>query len=404
MPQRHSLVVKAWAEKFPTQLALRCNGQALNYGELWQYTLHAMEKLQELEIRPGDRVVLVGEVGLQMVPLLLAVSELDAWAVPLDATRSVRDVEQIRIFSGCRRILYCVGDSVLASDHARADITAHFEPSFLLGAVAVGASNEAAQSEAVRRDAAHQTAAIFWKPTADGGSQGVMLSHQALMFVGSSIAQLTAIGRADTLCYTSSNVYPFGLDPIIMSAFYAGAAVELVPHMTSQQFIQILREGRVSCLIAEQKDYGQVLDFAEQQGLSLWSPKLRIVQTVGGRNHDLEARIENCFGLWSGNLYGVPECWPIAHSSSMLTPDIGSLLPEVEVRLVREDGNEASPGERGEIWVRGPCRMLGYYHDAVATAARLREGGWLATGDVAVPDGAGRMLLVDGASARVLAY
>jgi acyl-CoA synthetase (AMP-forming)/AMP-acid ligase II len=316
---------------------------------------------------------------------------------------SVRDVEQIRISSGCRRILYCVGDSVLAGDHARADITAHFEPSFLLGAVAVGASNEAAQVEAVYRDAAYQAAAIFWEQTEDGSSQGVMLSHQALMFAGSSIAQLTAIGRADTLCYVSSNVYPLGLDPIIMSAFSAGAAVELVPHMTSQQFIQIVREGRVSCLIAEQKHYAQVLDLAEQQGVSLWSPKLRIVQTFGGRNHDLEARIENCFGLWSGNLYGIPECCPIAHSSNILTSDIGSLLPEVEVRLVREDGNEAGPGEAGEIWVRSPCRMLGYYHDAVATAARLRDGGWLATGDVAVPDGAGRMLLVDSGSAHVLA-
>jgi long-subunit acyl-CoA synthetase (AMP-forming) len=384
-------------------MALRCNGQALNYGELWQYTLQAAEKLQELEIRPGDRVVLVGEVGLQILPLLLAVSELDAWAVPLDATMFVREVERIRISSGCRRILYCVGDSVLAGDHARADITAHFEPSFLLGAVAVGASNEAAQAEVVYRCAADQVAAVVWEQTADGSSQGVMLSHYALMSGGSSIAQLTAIGRADTLCYASSNVYRLGLDPIIMSAFSAGAAVELVPHMTSQQFIQMGREGRVSCLIAEQKHYAQVLELAEQQGLSLWSPKLRIVQTVGGRNHDLEARIENSFGLWSGNLYGIPECCPIAHSSNMLTSDIGKLLPEVEIRLVREDGSEAGQGERGEIWVRSPCRMLGYYHDAVATAARLREGGWLATGDVAVPDGAGRMLLVDGASVHALA-
>src|SRR5206468_2016872 len=123
--------------------------------------------------------------------------------------RSVRDVEQIRIMSGCRRILYCVGDSVLAREHARADITSHFEPEFLLGAVAVGASNEAAKPEVVWRDNAQQTAAVFWTTKADGDSRGVMLSHQALMFIGSSIAYLADIGRADTLCHTSSKTYPF---------------------------------------------------------------------------------------------------------------------------------------------------------------------------------------------------
>jgi acyl-CoA synthetase (AMP-forming)/AMP-acid ligase II len=55
----------------------------------------------------------------------------------------------------------------------------------------------------------------------------------------------------------------------------------------------------------------------------------------------------------------------------------------VEVRIVDREGDDAPPGETGELWARGPNIMKGYYKDPQATAAALRPGGWLATGDLA---------------------
>jgi long-chain acyl-CoA synthetase len=68
------------------------------------------------------------------------------------------------------------------------------------------------------------------------------------------------------------------------------------------------------------------------------------------------------------------------------------LHPGVEIRLVREDGSDAAADESGELWARGPTRMLGYYRNETATSAALRNGGWLATGDLARMDEQGRLL------------
>jgi len=72
---------------------------------------------------------------------------------------------------------------------------------------------------------------------------------------------------------------------------------------------------------------------------------------------------------------------------------VGTPLPGVEVRLVDDHGTDASPGEPGEILVRGPAVFLEYWRRPDATSAAFTGGGWFRTGDVAVVDnGAFRIL------------
>lgn len=65
---------------------------------------------------------------------------------------------------------------------------------------------------------------------------------------------------------------------------------------------------------------------------------------------------------------------------------VGILCPGYEARLVMEDGRDAHPGERGELWLRGPSVMKGYHNNREATAKTMAPGNWLKTGDVAVVD------------------
>lgn len=73
---------------------------------------------------------------------------------------------------------------------------------------------------------------------------------------------------------------------------------------------------------------------------------------------------------------------------------IGLPLPEIQVKVVDPEGREMPQGSRGELLVKGPNVMLGYWHLPEATAAAL-EGGWLHTGDVAVEDADGYLRIVD---------
>lgn len=73
----------------------------------------------------------------------------------------------------------------------------------------------------------------------------------------------------------------------------------------------------------------------------------------------------------------------------------GRPLAGIEVRLVDRDGQDVAEGEAGELLVRGPNVMRGYFNDPEATAAAIDADGWLGTGDIAVRDGRGNVKITD---------
>src|SRR3712207_1316313 len=107
--------------------------------------------------------------------------------------------------------------------------------------------------------------------------------------------------------------------------------------------------------------------------------------------------------------YGMTELSPVSHT----TPDVGCeppgalegsvpkgsvgfAVPNSECRLVDPaTGEDAAPGERGELWVRGPNVMKGYLNNPEATADTIDADGWLHTGDVAIVDDNGCYTVVD---------
>jgi len=109
--------------------------------------------------------------------------------------------------------------------------------------------------------------------------------------------------------------------------------------------------------------------------------------------------------------YGLTETAPvvstnpidIAHPERVpFTGSVGLPLPSTDVRLRRVDGSWASPGESGEVCVRGPQVMKGYWQQPAETARVLDREGWLATGDIGVMDERGFLRLIDRAKDMIL--
>ncbi|MBE8595097.1 long-chain-fatty-acid--CoA ligase FadD [Xenorhabdus sp. BG5] len=96
--------------------------------------------------------------------------------------------------------------------------------------------------------------------------------------------------------------------------------------------------------------------------------------------------------------YGLTECSPLVsanpHNLTYYSGSIGFPIASTEIKLVGNDGNEVSPGEVGEMWVRGPQVMKGYWNHPDATDEVLKDG-WLATGDIASVDEKGFISIVD---------
>jgi long-chain acyl-CoA synthetase len=97
--------------------------------------------------------------------------------------------------------------------------------------------------------------------------------------------------------------------------------------------------------------------------------------------------------------YGLTEASPVVScnplSDAARDGTIGLPVPSTDVRIIKEDGTEAKPGEDGEICVKGPQVMQGYWNQAEETAKMFTADGWLKTGDVARQEEGGFFRIVD---------
>jgi len=96
--------------------------------------------------------------------------------------------------------------------------------------------------------------------------------------------------------------------------------------------------------------------------------------------------------------YGLTEASPVVAINPVSDPrlgTVGKLLPDTELRLLDSEGQPVAEGKPGELWIRGPQVMAGYWQRPDATLEMLDHQGWLHTGDVAVLDNDGYLTIVD---------
>jgi long-chain acyl-CoA synthetase len=115
---------------------------------------------------------------------------------------------------------------------------------------------------------------------------------------------------------------------------------------------------------------------------------LRVITSSGAPlQPTVKADTEDLCGMVLGNGYGVSECSPTIALTRIETPrkdiSVGRIFPGIEVRLVGSDGKPVSSGEVGELWVKGPTIMKGYYRAPEETAAAINPEGWFNTRDLA---------------------
>jgi acyl-CoA synthetase (AMP-forming)/AMP-acid ligase II len=143
----------------------------------------------------------------------------------------------------------------------------------------------------------------------------------------------------------------------------------------------------------------KLLDHLRATGQPVVAPRLRFIY-AGGSPLDptLKADVERQFGLTLHNGYGLTEASPTVAQTRLEAPrtdcSVGTVLPGVDIRIVDAQGHDVPAGAPGELWVRGPNVMRGYFKNAELTAQTIDADGWLNTGDMARQEADGALFIV----------
>jgi len=180
-----------------------------------------------------------------------------------------------------------------------------------------------------------------------------------------------------------------GLSVVLLGSLLSGATLYLSARFDPMNARLTLERERLTVILGTPATYNQFLQYAKFRGVqSLKFPALRIIASSGAQLHaSTKSATESLFGMSLHNGYGVTECSPTIAQTRLESPrsdtSIGPPFPGVEIRLAGSDGKTVPEGEAGELRVRGPNVMKGYYRAPEETAAAIDDEGWFNTRDLA---------------------
>lgn len=368
------------ARSLPRATALVSGRRWLGYAALHGHAARQAHALLEAGAAPGERVAVIAGTSPAFVAAMHAASLAGAVFAPLNVRLTAGELaEQLRN----------VEPAVVLCDGARAALAA--EAAALADAPAPRrmplppASREGALAEAHDADDCHSI--IHTSGTA-GRAKGVMLTYGGLWASAAASALNLGLDPADRWLACLPLHHVGGLSIPIRGAIY-GTAVELHAGFDAEAVNAALRAGEVTLVSVVPTMLRRMLDADREP----FGGSVRAALVGGGPVPPALLERAVARGLPVIQTYGLTET---ASQVTTLSPaeamarlgSAGRPLLSAEVRV------DAPVGEPGEILIRGPSVTPGYFRDAEATAAAIRDG-WLHTADLGVLDGDGYLTVLD---------
>jgi len=242
------------------------------------------------------------------------------------------------------------------------------------------------------------TALILYTSGTTGTPKGAELTHANLRAATQTSVDLVDAGPENVTFGALPLFHVFGLTSGLNSAVRVGGELTLLPRFDPGKALEIIQRDGVTTFLGVPTMYAAMLHHGDHDSFDTKSLELCV---SGGAAMPVEILrgFEDAFGCKVLEGYGMSETCAIA---AFNRPDrerkpgsIGIPVPGVEMKVVGEDGKEVPQGEVGEILIKGPVVMKGYWNRDDATAETIDSDGWLHSGDMATIDEDGFFFIVD---------
>jgi long-chain acyl-CoA synthetase len=242
-----------------------------------------------------------------------------------------------------------------------------------------------------------------------GLSKGAMLTHRNLLANALQVWSWTGIhdtaATHETMFCAAPFFHSYGLTVAMNAGIYSGSTLVLMPRYKARDAVKMIGKYHPTLFPGVPTMYLGINREIEEHGGDLHSVRICISGAA-----PLPKEVQNTFERLSGGKvvegYGLSETSPVTHANPLngeRRVGIGLPFPDTDATIQdQETGEILPPGQPGEICIRGPQVMQGYWNQPEETAKMLR-GGWLHTGDIGIMDEDGYFQVVDRAKDMIIA-
>ena len=366
-------------------------GRTLSYRQLVEGADRVAAGLARAGLRPRQPIALTLPNSIDFVLAWYGALRAGAWVVPINPLYTPEEMEHQIRDAGARFVI---------TDPDRADaLRGAVERAFIVE----GGSNELLECEdppPQARPSTSDLAALPYSSGTSGRPKGVMLSHGNIV---ANMRQVYSTGycrREDVIVNMFPLYHAAGLNCHLNSLLGIGATVVLMRRFDLEGWLALNERYRATRIGAPPPVILAITKSPLWGRFQFGSLEYAICGAAP-LGADLQEAFEQRTGLMLKQSWGMTECacaitMDFGGRTGRKLGSCGHLLPSCEARVVDvASGAELGVGDVGEMWLRGPNVMQGYWNQPVATAETLLDDGWMKTGDIGYVDSDGCVFLVD---------
>ena len=391
LPASPAGVIDRWARQSPQANFLVADGVRYSYQQSAQIKSALAKYFKAEGVGQGDRIIVNVDNGAAAVMVFLALNALEAVAVMISPRLAAPEQAKIIDHADPVGILTACSQPEGARIEAGLNLSDPIGDLSLLGLSWHPTGQQNSPLESVTPDSV--VAAMIYTTGTTGDPKGVMLSNRNLMFTGFVSGRLRGLGADDRVLTALPLSHAFGLSAVLCSVLVQGASLHLDASFSGAATLVRMQSEEITGFLGVPAMYTQLLAACGEKFVTL--PALRFMFSGGAPlDPELKSRVEQVFGLPLHNGYGMTEAGPTIAQTRLYAPlddtSVGFVIPGVSYQIkpvaLAEDGI-------GELLVKGPNVMAGYFRAEEATKAVLKAG-WLATGDLARVSASGTLEIV----------
>ena len=385
----------------PRLPAITFDGHTTSYGELLDRIDRLAAELAAGGVGRGDRVGYLGLNDPMFLITLFAAARIGAVFVPLNYRLTAAELGYILADAGVHTLLAdarhaAVAGPVLSGSGVRRALALSAVPGWeplpdLL-------ANRGRLAAPVHPRSA-EVAVIMYTSGTTGRPKGAMLTHGNLFWNNVNALLSFDVSQDDVSLVAAPLFHIGGLNVTTLVTLQKGGQIVLMPAFDPGLALKLIAEYRVTTMFGVPAMFLFMSQVPEFAAADLSSVRFLICGGAPVPETLISRYGERGIAFVQG--YGLTETAPLALvlRTDEVSVKVGAaghaVLPLSDVRLVDVENDPVAPGERGEICVRGPQVMAGYWHNREATGAVIDVDGWFHTGDIGQADQDGYVYVVD---------